>query len=102
MKKAAKHKQGKSNMLKNTRFISVIIAVLLICSFLYTLIGQQIRLIEIRREIAACEKEIDSKKEEQSLLKEKAEYSSSDKFYEDKARDEGYVREDETVFVIEN
>lgn len=102
MKKAVKHKQGKSNMLKNTRLISVIVGVLLICSFLYTLIGQQIRLIEIRREIAACEKEIDSKKEEQSLLKEKAEYSSSDKFYEDKARDEGYVREDETVFVIEN
>ncbi|MEE0866894.1 MAG: septum formation initiator family protein [Clostridia bacterium] len=102
MRKAVKHKQGKSKGLKNTRVISIVIGIVLVCSFLYTLIGQQIRLIEIRREIAACEKEIDSKKKEQSVLKEKAEYSSSDKFYEDKARDEGYVREDEMVFVIEN
>ena len=39
---------------------------------------------------------------EYEVLKEKAKYNSTDEFYEDKARDEGYVREDETVFVVGN
>ena len=42
------------------------------------------------------------KQKEYDRLEEKAQYSSSDKFYEDKARDEGYVREDEIVFIVGN
>ena len=70
--------------------------------FLYTLISQQITLANIRRETAECTKQIAVKEEEFSRLKERAEYNSTDEYYEQKARDEGYVREDETVFIIGN
>ena len=41
----------------------------------------------------------------QSALKDVmtfSEYSSTDEYYEEKARDEGYVRDDETVFIVGN
>ena len=67
-----------------------------------TLISQQIRLVSIRRETAQCREEIADKEKEYERLSEKAKYNSSDDFYERKARDEGYAREDETVFVVGN
>lgn len=70
--------------------------------FLYTLVTQQINLASIRRETAQCKAEIDAQKEEYSRLKEKAKYNSTDEYYEEKARDKGYVRDNETVFVVGN
>lgn len=89
---------------KNTRgyYVRVAVCVLVIGGFLYTLAAQQIRLMNIRSETARCEEEIALQEKEYERLKEKAEYSSSDKFYEEKARDEGYVLENETVFVVGN
>ena len=89
---------------KRTRsdYIRLIVCFLVIGGFLYTLASQQLRLISIRRETAQCEKEIALQEKEYERLKKKAEYSSSDEFYEEKARDEGYVRDSETVFVIGN
>jgi len=89
---------------KRTRsdYIRLIVCFLVIGGFLYTLASQQLRLISIRRETAQCEKEIALQEKEYERLKKKAEYSSSDEFYEEKARDEGYVRDNETVFVIGN
>ena len=89
---------------KNTRsdYFRVVVCVLIIGGFLYTLAAQQIRLMSIRSETARCEEEIALQEKEYERLKEKAEYSSSDKFYEEKARDEGYVLENETVFVVGN
>ena len=82
--------------------ILLVTLILIIGGFLYTLAAQQLRLISIRRETARCEQEIALKEKEYERLEEKANYSSSDRFYEEKARDEGYIREDETQFVVGN
>ena len=83
-------------------YIRLVTLILIIGGFLYTLAAQQLRLISIRRETARCEQEIALKEKEYERLEEKANYSSSDRFYEEKARDEGYIREDETQFVVGN
>ena len=85
-----------------SKYIRIILCFLILGGFLYTLVGQQIRLASIRRETTRCEKEISKMEKEYERLSKKAQYSSSDEFYEEKARNEGYVREDETVFVIGN
>lgn len=83
-------------------YLKLAVCFLIIAGFLYTLVSQQLRLISIRQETAQCEREISSMEKEYDVLKEKAKYNSTDEFYEDKARDEGYVREDETLFVVGN
>mgnify|MGYP000167625859 CR=1 FL=1 len=87
---------------KKSYYIRLAVGLFIVGAFLFTLASQQLRIIGIRRETAQCREEIAQRKEEYARLKEKAKYNSSDKFYEDKARDEGYVREDETVFVVGN
>lgn len=101
MSKAAKKGQ-RQRKLTRSDFIRLAAFILIIGGFLYTLTAQQLRLISIRRETAKCEEEIALQEKEYERLKEKANYSSSDRFYEEKARDEGYVREDETLFVVGN
>ena len=98
LKKAARKRAKRSR----NDYIRILVFCLLIGGFLYTLVSQQINLISIRRETAQCKKEIAVQKDKYSRLKEKAEYNSSDEYYEDKARDEGYVRSDETVFIVGN
>lgn len=102
MSKAAKQKVQKRRKFTRGDYIRLTVCILIIGGFLYTLTAQQLRLISIRRETARCEEQIALQEKEYERLKEKAEYSSSDRFYEEKARDEGYVREDETVFVVGN
>ena len=102
MENATKRSAKKRKRRTRSDYIRIIVCVLVIGGFLYTLASQQLRLISIRRETAQCEKEIALQEKEYERLKKKAEYSSSDEFYEEKARDEGYVRDDETVFVIGN
>ena len=70
--------------------------------FLYILIAQQVRLVSIRKETARCQEEIAIQEKEYQKLEEKAAYSSSERFYEEKARDEGYVKENETIFIVGN
>lgn len=102
MAKAIKRTAKTRKKRKNSDYIRIIICFLVIGGFLYTLASQQLRLMSIRRETAQCKKEIALQEKEYERLKKKADYSSSDEFYEEKARNEGYVREDETVFVIGN
>lgn len=102
MSKAAKQKVQKKRKFTRGDYLRVTICFLVIGGFLYTIAAQQLRLINIRKETARCEEQIAVKEKEYERLKEKAAYSSSDRFYEEKARDEGYVREDETVFVVGN
>ena len=102
MENATKHSAKKRKKRTRSDYIRLIVCFLVIGGFLYTLASQQLRLISIRRETAQCEKEIALQEKEYERLKKKAEYSSSDEFYEEKARDEGYVRDNETVFVIGN
>ena len=83
-------------------YLRLLVSILIIGGFLYTLTAQQFRLVSIRKETARCNEEIALQKKEYEKLKEKAAYSSSDRFYEEKARDEGYVRENETVFIVGN
>lgn len=99
MQKAVKQKQRR---ITRGGYIRLAVCVLIIGGFLYTVVAQQLRLISIRQETAQCKEEIALQEKEYERLKEKARYSSSDRFYEEKARDEGYVREDETLFVVGN
>ena len=102
MSSAAKRKVHKKREYTRSGYLRVLISVLVIGGFLYTLTAQQFRLISIRKETARCNEEIALQEREYEKLKEKAAYSSSDRFYEEKARDEGYVRENETVFIVGN
>lgn len=102
MSKKGENSVRKTRKSKQSYYVRIAVCVLIISGFLYTLVSQQLRLISIRRETARCEKEITAMEKEYDVLKEKAKYNSSDEFYEDKARDEGYVRDDETLFVVGN
>ena len=102
MSSAAKKKVHKKREFTRGDYFRLAVCILIIGGFLYTLAAQQFRLISIRRETAQCNEEIVLQEKEYERLKEKAAYSSSDRFYEEKARDEGYVREDETVFIVGN
>jgi hypothetical protein len=70
--------------------------------FLYTFIVQEKTLSDIRKQQAYYDEEIVIKEGELVEAEEKAAHSSSDRFYEDKVRDEGYIRDDETQFVVGN
>ena len=102
MSSAAKKKVHKKRKFTRGDYLRLTVCILIIGGFLYTLAAQQLRLISIRRETSRCKDEIVLQEKEYERLKEKAAYSSSDRFYEEKARDEGYVLEDETVFIVGN
>ena len=92
----------KKRELNRNDFVLLAIFILVFGGFFYTLFAQQLSLADIRREQARCEEEIAAKKQQYEILEEKAKHSSSDEFYEEKARDEGYIRADETQFVVGN
>ncbi len=98
VKKSTRKKKKRTR----TDYIRLAIWGLIIGGFLYTLVSQQLRLSSIHRETEQCKQQIALQEEEYDKLSKKAEYNSSDEFYEQKARDEGYVRSDETVFVVGN
>ena len=102
MSKPFKHKKRKRNKLKRNDFIALAVCALVFGGFLCTVFGQEQNLSTIRKEQISLEEEIAIKKEQLRLLEEKEEKNSGDEFYEEKARDEGYVREDETLFVVGN
>ena len=102
MSRAATKNVHKKRKYTSGDYLRLMVSILIIGGFLYTLTAQQFRLISIRKETARCEEEIALQEKEYEKLKEKAAYSSSDRFYEEKARDEGYVRAGETVFIIGN
>ena len=83
-------------------YIRLAIFAFVIGGFLCVLGSQQLRLMSIRKETAQCKKEIALQKKEFERQKQKAQHSSSKEFYEEKARDEGYVLENETVFIVGN
>lgn len=102
MEKAAKKTTVKEKKIRRNQYIRILICCVLICGFVYTMIAQQIRISAIRNETQECEREIAKQEKIYAELKEKAKDNSTDEFYEEKARDEGYVRDDETVFIIGN
>ena len=102
MSSAATKKVHKKRKFNRGDYVRFAVCILIIGGFLYTLTAQQFRLASIRKETARYQEETVLKQKEYDRLEEKAQYSSSDKFYEDKARDEGYVREDEIVFIVGN
>lgn len=55
---------------------------------------------EVRSEISECDEAIARKKSELKQLKQKKAYYESEEFLEDNVRSNGYVGEDETVFVV--
>ncbi|MBR1970905.1 MAG: septum formation initiator family protein [Clostridia bacterium] len=102
MQKAAKKTTVKEKKMQKNDFMRVVICCVVVCGFIYTMISQQIRISAIRNETEACEREIAKQEQIYAELKEKAKDNSTDEFYEEKARDEGYVRSDETVFIVGN
>ena len=99
-KPIAQFKKKISSNKKN--YVGLIVCCAVVAVFVGTLISQQITLANIRSEKKDCINKITAREEEFARLKEKAEYNSTDEYYEEKARDEGYVREDETVFIVGN
>ena len=91
----------KSNKKRRRSVFSMILAGML-AAFLLTSATMQYKIMNIRREREAYELETALQEKEYERLSEKAKYSKSDDFYEQKARDEGYVSENETVFVVGN
>ena len=102
MRSVAEKRMHKKRKLTRNDYVLLSICILIFASFLCTVTAQQFRLISIRKETARCQEEIALQEKEFERLKEKAAYSSSDRFYEEKARDEGYIREDETLFIVGN
>ena len=102
MEKATKKASVKKKKLKRNDYIRIAVCCAVVCGFVYTLISQQIRISAIRQETKECLSEIEKQEQKYSQLKEKAKDNSTDKFYEEKARDEGYIRADETQFVVGN
>ena len=102
MQKAAKKTTVKEKKMHRNDLIRILVCCVLVCGFGYTMISQQIRISAIRSETEACEHEIAKQEQIYAELKEKAKDNSTDEFYEEKARDEGYVRSDETVFIVGN
>lgn len=68
--------------------------------FLVTVISQQINLHQIRRETAEYDRAIAALESEYQQLEQKQKFYTTDEFYAEKARDAGYIREDEVLFVM--
>lgn len=102
MKKPLNRKTRKKRVWTRESIIYLVICILVFGGFLYTFIVQEKTLSDIRKQQAYYDEEIVIKEGELVEAEEKAAHSSSDRFYEDKARDEGYIREDETQFVVGN
>ena len=102
MKRIVKKHPKKKKKRTRADIMRIAVIAIVIGTFLYTFVSQQIRITEIRRETKQCEAQTASQKEEYGRLEKKAEYNSTDDYYEDKAKDEGYVYEDEIVFVVGN
>jgi len=92
----------KASSVKRNNLIRLFLVCAVGIGFFGTLISQQITLADIRRETDECSALISEREEEFERLKKKAKYNSTDEYYEEKARDEGYVRDDETVFIVGN
>ncbi len=98
--KKTSHKKRK----KRTRadYLRLAVFCVIIGGFVCVLISQQLRLTEIRKETKQIESQTARQEERYEELEKKAQYSASKNFYEEKARDEGYVLDDEIVFVVGN
>ena len=102
MKKPLNRKTRKKRVWTRDSIIYLVICILVFGGFLYTFIVQEKTLLDIRKQQAYYNEEIVIKESELAEAEERAAHSSSDRFYEDKARDEGYIRDDETQFVVGN
>ena len=101
MRKFMKKLTGNGKKMR-IKFLHIGIIVVVSVGFLYTFVSLQNRLENIREDRAECEREYDSKQEEYEKLMRKAEANNSKDYLEKKARDEGYVLENETVFIVTN
>ena len=102
MKKPLNRKTRKKRVWTRDSIIYLVICVLVFGGFLYTFIVQEKTLSDIRKQQAFYNEEIVIKEGELAEAEERGAHSSSDKFDEDTARDEGYIRDDETQFVVGN
>ncbi len=102
MSKPSVRKKRRRIKLKRNDFIFLAVCILVFGGFLLTVFGQEKNLSGIRKDIAENEKQIATLKEEYELLEENEAKNSGDEFFEAKAREEGYIREDEVLFVVGN
>lgn len=87
---------------KMPRLIIITAACLTLVVFAVALCSTMIRIHNVRAEISEYDVAIAQKKSELEQLDQKVRYNESDEFREDAARDNGFVREDETVFIVTN
>jgi len=102
VRKTSIRKKLKKIKLRKADFVSIIACVLVFGGFVYTIYGQEKDLSRIRENRSEVEQKTASLEEEYNMLKDKEAKNSGDEFYEAKAREEGYLREDEILFVVGN
>jgi len=100
--KPSVRKKRRRIRLKRNDFIFLAVCLLVFGGFLLTVFGQEQKLSEIRHDTAEQEKQVAALEEEYEILEEEEAKNSGDEFFEAKAREEGYVHEDEVVFVVGN
>ncbi len=85
---------------RGPRLVMAGIAGVVLATFLFMVCSTLIGIVEVRRDISDCNEAIAMKESELSQLEQKKAYYESEEFYEDAVRGNGYVGEDETVFVV--
>jgi len=98
----SRKKSRRKIRLKRNDFIFLAVCLFVLGGFLCTVFGQEQSLSRIRKEINNNEKEIALKEEEYEILTEEEEKKSGDEHIEDILRKEGYVRENEILYVVGN
>ncbi len=84
------------------RLIIMSVAGIILISFIVAVCSTLCGIHDVRREIRECEEAIALKQSELKQLQQKLAYYERREFLEDSARENGYVGEDETVFVVTN
>lgn len=102
MKKSLRRKKTKKLKLRRSDILFFAVCIVVFVGFFCTVIAQERTLADIREEKAAGEKEIAALTQQLEVLSREEEYKKSEKFIEDMIRDEGYVREDEILFIEGN
>ena len=102
MNKVVRKATGRNQKSRRKINISLVVLIVVVVGFLYTVVSLQSRLSDIREQREEFERKTALKQEEYDNLKQRKENNSTVEALEEKARDEGYVGEDETVFVVVN
>lgn len=102
MSKPSVRKKRRRIRLKRNDFIFLVICILVFGGFLLTVFGQEKDLSRIRKENAEGKRQIAALEEEYEFYEEQEEKNSGDKHIEEELHEEGYLHDDEVLFIMGN